>query len=110
METIKFSEWDKFDLRVGKILKAENIEGADKLYKVTVDLGKEKRIVCAGLKKFYSKDELKNKRCIVFVNLASRMMRGIESRGMILAAVSEDESQVKLIQPDSEIELGSRVR
>ena len=61
METIKFSEWDKFDLRVGKILKAENIEGADKLYKVTVDLGKEKRILIAGLKPYYKPEELKNK-------------------------------------------------
>ena len=110
METIKFSEWDKFDLRVGKILKAENIEGADKLYKVTVDLGKEKRILIAGLKPYYKPEELKNKICIVFTNLEPRKIKGIDSQGMILAAVSEDESQVRLLQPDNKIELGSRIR
>ncbi|MCX6748356.1 MAG: methionine--tRNA ligase [Candidatus Pacearchaeota archaeon] len=109
-EIVQYGDWEKLDLRVGKIIKVEDIENADKLYKLTIDIGKEKRVVCAGLKKFYSKDELKNKKCILFVNLASRMMRGIESRGMILAAVNEDESKVRLIQPDSEIELGARVR
>jgi methionyl-tRNA synthetase len=108
---VSFSDWEKLDLRVGKIKKVEDIEGADKLYKLTIDLGKEigDRIVCAGLKQYYSKEELKNKKVILFVNLAPRKMKGIESQGMILAAVSEDHSKVKLIQPDGDIELGSRV-
>ncbi len=110
METIKFSEWDKLDLRVGKILKAENVEGADKLYKVSVDLGKEKRILIAGLKPYYKPEELKNKICIVFTNLEPRKIKGIDSQGMILAAVSEDETSVRLLQPDSNIELGSRIK
>lgn len=109
---IPFSDWEKIDLRVGKILKVEDIENADKLYKLEVDLGKEigKRTVCAGIKKHYSKDELKNKKVIVFTNLAPRKLKGIESQGMILAAVNEDESKVILLSPEKDIEVGSKVR
>ncbi len=109
---IQFSDWEKIDLRVGKIAKVEDIEGADKLYKLTVDLGKQlgKRIVCAGLKKHYSKDELKSKKIILFVNLAPRKLKGIESQGMVLAAVSEDESKVILLCPEKDIEVGAKIR
>lgn len=109
METIKFSEWQKLNLVVGKILEVEDIEGADKLYKLEIDLGKEKRTLVAGLKPHYKKEELMGKTCIVFTNLEPKTLRGIESQGMILAAVSEDESKVRLLQPDKDIELGSKV-
>jgi len=108
MDTIKFDEWAKLDLRVGKILKAEDIEGADKLYKLTINVG-EKRIVVAGIKQYYSKDQLKGKNCILFCNLEPRTMKGIKSEGMILAAVNKDHSKVLLIQPDKDIEPGSKV-
>jgi len=127
---IDFSEWSKLDLRVGQIVKVEDIEDADKLYKLTVDLGdfgKHRsvytlkgtspkalnagvRIVCAGLKQHYDKNDLLDKRIILFVNLTPRKMKGIESQGMILAAVNEKEDNVVLIVPENEIELGSRVR
>ncbi len=108
---VDFSSWEKLDLRVGKIIKVEDIEGADKLYKLTVDLGKiGKRTVCAGIKKHYSKDELKGKKIILFANLTPRKLKGIESQGMLLAAVNEDESKVILLSPEKDIEVGSRVR
>ncbi len=107
---ISFSDWQKLDLRVGKILEVEDIEEADKLYKLTVDIGDEKRIVCAGIKEYYSKEELKDKKIVLFVNLAPRKLKGIESQGMILAACTEDESEVILISPEKDIEVGSRVR
>ncbi|MEI6731544.1 MAG: methionine--tRNA ligase [archaeon] len=110
MTSINYSDWEKIDLRVGKIEKVEDIEGADKLYKLTVNIGKENKTVCAGLKKFYSPEQLKGKKCILFVNLAPRMMRGIESQGMILAAVSEDESAVVLVQPEKDIPSGAKIR
>ena len=93
---IPFSDWEKLDLRVGQIKRVEEIEGADKLYKLEIDLGKEigKRTVCAGLKAHYPKDKLK----------------GIESQGMVLAAVNKDESKVILLSPEDDIEVGSRVR
>jgi len=109
---INFSDWQKLDLRVGKILKIEDIEEADKLYKLTIDVGSDigKRILVAGLKPYYKKEELEGKKCIVFVNLEPKVLKGIESKGMILAAVSEDESKVILISPEKDIEIGSKIR
>lgn len=109
METIKFKEWQKLDLRVGKILKVEEIEGADKLYKLEVDIGDEKRTLAAGIKEFYKKEELEGKNCIVFCNLAPKTIKGVESKGMILAAVNEDKSKVILLQPEKDIEIGSKI-
>ena len=111
-ETIKFSDWQKLDIRTAKILKVEDVEGADNLYKLTIDLGKElgKRTLVAGLKEHYKPEKLKGRTIVVFTNLEPRKIKGIESQGMLLAAVSEDETKVHLLQPDSEIELGSRVR
>lgn len=108
---IQFSDFEKLDMRVGEIVEVEEIEGADKLWKMKVDLGKEigERVICAGLKEHYSADELANKKIIVVVNLAPREMLGIESQGMLLAAVSDDKSEVVLISPEKDIEVGSRV-
>lgn len=108
-QTISFSEWQKLDLRVAEILEVEDIEGADKLFKLKIDLGTETRILVAGLKSYYTKEELEGKRIIVFCNLEPRTIRGIKSKGMILAAVNDDRSEVKLLQSDGVIELGSRV-
>jgi methionyl-tRNA synthetase len=127
--TINFSEWEKIDLRVGRIVNVEDIENADKLYKLTVDLGNEigeskseisihsssgknpnERTVCAGIKMHYSKEDLIGKKIIIFANLAPRKLKGIESQGMILAAVSKDESQVVLLSPEKDIEVGAKIR
>ena len=108
-ENISVKEWQKLDLRVGRILEVEDIEGADKLYKLKVDIGSEKRILVAGLKKYYEKKELKGKLCIVFCNLEPKSLRGIESKGMILAASTENHEEVILISPEKDIEAGSRI-
>ncbi|MBU2616034.1 MAG: hypothetical protein KKC19_02930 [Nanoarchaeota archaeon] len=109
---VSFSDWSKLNLRVGKIIEITDVEGADKLYQLTVDLGTElgKRTIVAGLKPHYKQEELKDKTCIVFTNLEPKKLKGIESQGMLLAAVSDDESKTKLIRPDTEIETGSKVR
>lgn len=107
---VDFSDWQKLDLRVGQIIKVEEIEGADKLYKLSVDIGEETRTVCAGLKKYYSKDELKGKKIILFTNLAPRKLKGIESNGMILAAVNKEETEVVLLAPESDVEVGAKIR
>lgn len=108
---IEFSEWVKIDLRVAQIKKVEDIPGADKLYKLTVDVGKEigKKVICAGIKQYYSKDELKDKKIVIFTNLKPRLMKGIESQGMLLAGVSNDHSQVVLISPEKDMDNGSRI-
>ena len=107
---VNFSDWEKIDLRVGEILEVEDIEGADKLYKLTVDIGNEKRTVCAGLKNHYTKKELKGKKVILLANLTPRKLKGIESQGMVLAAVKEEENKVILLTPEKDIEQGSKVR
>jgi methionine--tRNA ligase beta chain len=111
-ETIKFSDWQKIDLRTAKILSVDSIEGADKLYKLSLDLGKElgKRELVAGLKPYYKAEELVGKTCIIFANLEPKKLKGIESQGMLLAAVSGDESKVLLLQPEKDIEPGSKIR
>ncbi len=106
---VSFENWQKLDLRVAEILEVEAIEGADKLYKIKIDLGTETKILVAGLKPHYNKQELEGKRIIVFCNLEPRIIKGIESKGMILAAVNGDKSEVKLLQPDGIVELGSKV-
>lgn len=110
---VNFKEWQKLDLRVGEILEIEDIQGADKLYKLTINLGTEKRTLVAGIKEFYSKEELKNKKCIVFTNLEPKTLRGVQSKGMILAAVSHDkeggEEKVQLLQPDADMPVGNRI-
>jgi len=108
VEEVNFQEWSKIDLRVGKILKVEDIEGADKLYRLEVDIG-EKRTLVAGIKEYYKKSELMGKRCIVFANLEPRKLRGIESKGMILAAGSKEEKKCVLIAPEKDIEVGSKI-
>ncbi|NCO18259.1 methionine--tRNA ligase [Candidatus Pacearchaeota archaeon] len=107
---VEFSDWEKLDLRVAKIEKVEDVEGADKLYKLTLDVGElGTRIICAGLKQFYAKEKLKGKKIIYFSNLKPRKLKGIESQGMLLAASNKDKSKVSLITPSEEIETGSTI-
>jgi len=96
------------DLRVAEIKAAEDIEGADKLYKLAIDSGEERTIV-AGIKPFYSKDELVGKKIVVVTNLEPRTLRGIESRGMLLAASTEDRSSLTLITVDRQMPNGSKI-
>lgn len=106
----EFSDWEKVDLRVAQILEVEDVVGADKLLKLTLDVGSlGKRTICAGIKEYYSKEELVNKKIIYFSNLKPRVLRGIESQGMLLAASTVDHSRVVLISPEKEIENGCRI-
>lgn len=107
---VEFSDWQKLDLRVAQIVSVEEIENADKLYKIEIDVGElGKRTICAGLKAYYSIQDLLGKKIIYFSNLKPRTMKGIESQGMLLAAYTEDESKVILLTPSGEIENGSRI-
>jgi methionine--tRNA ligase beta chain len=108
---VEFKDWKNLDLRVAEIRQVEDIEGADKLFKITLDAGEElgERVVCAGIKENYKKDELLGKKIIYFANLKPRMMRGIESQGMLLAASTPDESKVILLVPEKSIKNGSKI-
>jgi len=110
MDKIKFSDWQKLDLRVGKIKAVKDHPNAEKLYILLVDIGPiEQNIqLVAGLKEHYAKDELMNKKVIVFRNLEPAVIRGEESAGMVLAAVKE--KKVTLITPDKDIDIGARIQ
>ncbi len=110
MDKIKFSDWQKLDLRIGKIKGVKDHPNAEKLYILLVDIGPiEQNIqLVAGLKQHYKKEELMNKKVIVFRNLEPAVIRGEESAGMILAAVKDN--KVVLITPDKDIDLGARIQ
>jgi len=104
---VEYGDWEKLDLRVAQIKKVEEIEGADKLYKLTLDVGElGERTICAGIKEYYSIEELEGRMIIYFANLAPRKMRGIESQGMLLAASSDDHKKVLLLSPGEGAEAG----
>jgi methionyl-tRNA synthetase len=96
------------DLRVAQIKECEEVPGADRLYKLTIDVGEERQIV-AGIKAYYTKEELVGKKIIIVANLEPRTLRGITSHGMLLAASSEDKSSVVLLTPDKDIANGAAV-
>jgi len=108
MDNITFDDFLKVDLRVAEIKVCEDVEGADKLYKLTIDIGEERTIV-AGIKLYYSKEELVGKKIAVVANLEPRKLRGILSHGMLLAASNEDKSSVVLLTLDKDIPNGSRI-
>jgi methionyl-tRNA synthetase len=109
MENITFDEFKKLDLRVGEIKTAEEIPGADKLYKLTVDLGGETRELVAGIKLFYEKDTLIGRKIVVLANLEPRTIRGVTSHGMLLAAGNEDKSVLAVLTPEKTIQNGAKV-
>jgi methionyl-tRNA synthetase len=96
------------DLRIGEIEEIEDHPDAEKLYVMKVNFGNETRQLVAGLKSYYSKDEMQDRKIVVVMNLKPAKLRGIESRGMLLAA--EDKSGVvSLLSPFSEEDVGTRV-
>ena len=107
MEIINFDDFSKLNLRVGKIISAEEVEGSNKLIKMKVDIGDEERQIVAGISKYYSQDELTNKTVIVQINLEPRKIFGIESQGMLFASIDGDE--VSLLQTDKEMIPGSEI-
>ncbi|MBP7740645.1 methionine--tRNA ligase subunit beta [Candidatus Woesebacteria bacterium] len=108
-DEIQYEDFVKLDLRVAKIIAAEEIEGADKLLKITLDVGPEigERTIAAGIKAWYSPEDLIGKTVVYLANLAPRTLRGVVSQGMLIAAGSQTAS---LLQPDKELMLGEVVR
>jgi len=83
---IRIERFFETELRVARVLEAQKVEGADRLLKLQVDLGDEKRQIVAGIASVYSPEELVDKRIIVVANLEPARIRGVESQGMLLAA------------------------
>jgi methionyl-tRNA synthetase len=108
-DAINIEDFSKLDLRVAKIVRAEAVEGADKLLKLTLDLGGTTRMVFAGIKAAYAPGELEGKLAVVVANLAPRKMKFGVSEGMILAASGEGPG-IFLVSPDSGAQPGMRVK
>ena len=107
--TITIDDFNKLDLRVARIARAEQVEGADKLLRLTLDLGDGTRTVFAGIKSDYAPDKLEGRLAVVVANLAPRKMKFGVSEGMVLAA-SGDGPGIFLVSPDSGAKPGMRVK
>jgi methionyl-tRNA synthetase len=114
--TIAIDDFNKLDLRVAKIVKAEHVEGADKLLKLTLDLGADAagaartRTVFAGIKSAYAPEALEGQLAVVVANLAPRKMKFGVSEAMVLAASGDDGPGIFLVSPDSGAQPGMRVK
>ena len=107
-DMISYDDFAKLDLRTAKIVGVEEIPRKDKLYKLSLEVGNEKRTIVAGLKPFYSKEQLLGKTIIIIANLQPRMLGGIESQGMLLAA--DQNGGAILLVPDKMTESGLPIK
>jgi methionyl-tRNA synthetase len=106
---ITIDDFIKVELKVGTVIEAEDLEGSEKLLKLTVDLGEEEpRTILSGIKQWYRPEDLKDKQFIFVANLEPRKMMGLESQGMILA-VDGEEKPIPLI-PSDKVLPGSKIR
>jgi len=115
MENISFNEFQKLDIRIGTILEAEKVEGTDKLLKLKIDLSPstssgqpELRVLIAGIAEDYKPEEIIGKQIPILINLEPKTIKGIESKGMILAVDIDDKAT--LLYPEKNIPNGSKVR
>jgi methionyl-tRNA synthetase len=110
VQRIGIEDFAKVEMRVGQVKTAERIVGADKLLKLTVDIGTEIRQICAGIAQFYEPDALVGRKVVVVTNLAPRKLRGVESNGMIVAASVGPEGRPVLAGFAEEVEIGARLK
>ena len=107
-ETITFKDFQRMDLRVAEVIRAERVEGADKLLQLQVDLGDEMRTIVAGIAQEYAPEDLIGRKIVVIANLEPARIRGIESKGMLLAAGGE--AVLALVTLDRDAPAGTVVR
>jgi len=105
---ISFDDFKKLDIRIGTIIEAERVEGSDKLLKLQIDLGEEKRQIIAGLGKQYEPQDLVGRQIPILANLEPKMLMGLESQGMLLAA--DDDGKPVLLHPDKIVNNGAKVK
>ena len=106
-ELISYDDFKKLDIKIALVEEVEKVSKADKLFKLTINLGLEKRTLVAGLAEHYKPEELKGKKIVVLTNLEPRKLRGITSQGMLLAAVEGE--KVSILKPDKDISPGAKI-
>jgi len=104
---LKFDDFVKLDLRVGKIVECTNLEKSDKLFKLKVDFGDFQRQILSGIRDYYNLSDLRGKQAVFIINLPARKIRGELSEGMILCA--DDGKNIIFISPEKKIKNGSEV-
>ena len=109
MAEVSFTDFQKLEMKVGKVLEAEPIPNSKKLIKLQVDFGGEKRQAVAGLLEYYKPEELVGKSFVFVTNLKPVKLMGVESNCMILAA-DDGKGKIVLVQPERDIEPGSLIR
>jgi len=107
MSQVTINDFQRLDIRVGRVISAEPIKRSEKLLLLKIDIGSELRQIIAGIAQYYKPEELVGKEVIVLANLQPRTIMGFVSQGMLLAAVEDDKPV--LIIPDREVRVGSRV-
>ena len=108
--SVSYSDFAKIDFRVGKVKKAEEIEGSEKLLRLTVDFGElGVKTILSGIKKWYAHEDLKGKLFIFVYNLEPKVIFGEESQGMIMAAEDETGENCVLLTPAQKIAPGTKV-
>lgn len=105
---IEYEDFKKVQIQVGEIIEAEPVEGSEKLLKLKVKFGEEERQILSGIAKYISPEQLIGKKVPFVTNLKPRMMMGLESNGMILASI-DDEQHFSLMSVDSSIKSGTFV-
>jgi methionine--tRNA ligase beta chain len=105
---VSYEEFSKMDLRIGKITKADPVQGSRNLVKMLIDIGSENRQAVAGIAQYYNPKDLEGKSVAVIANLQPRKMFGLESNVMILAA--EDDKTVSILLPDRPVKTGSKIK
>ena len=108
--TISIDDFSKIDLRIARIVNAEHVQGAEKLLKLTLDIGSEQRTVFAGIKSAYDPEQLKGRLTVMVANLAPRQMKFGLSEGMVLAAGGGNPGELFILSPDSGAQPGMRVK
>jgi methionyl-tRNA synthetase len=107
---VTMKEFERLELKVGEILAVQEVTGSDKLYALQVDIGGKQIQLIAGIRKQYTPKELNGKKIVVVANLAPIKIRGVESQGMLLAAVEPgNDGKITLLTVDRDVQVGSDV-
>jgi len=104
---ISYQDFKKLDLRVGNVIGAERVENSKKLLRLEVDLGKEKKQVIAGIGEQYEPEKLIGQQVVLLANLETKVIFGLESQGMLLAAGNEE--NIAFLQPDKKVPSGTKI-
>lgn len=106
---VSFDEFQKIELKIGRVVSAERVEGSEKLLRLSVSLGDDTRQILSGIARAYSPEDLVGKEIVVVANLAPRIIMGMESNGMVLAAI-DDGGMPVVIHPEKDVLEGAEVR